>query len=143
MRKKAIKPVRAIEKAKHRVCASSSSSDGEISVHDSSSNFSEHDEEDDEKVNIGDFVVTQVHGKTAASSGSYVAEVKECMVRGYTVKFLKRLMSSNRFVYLDEDDALILSSDVKCKLPKPAFCSQGRYENMLYFNTDLSSYCLY
>lgn len=134
-----------LEKVKKQVMSESSSDEEEIVYKDSSSDLNlEEDEEEDEdltRLKVHSFVVCKVFGKKSVRH--YAAKIEEIMVDGYNVKFLKKQVASNRFVFIKEPAAFVSYEEVVIKLPNPLTDQSARYLDMIYFNVDLSQYSLF
>lgn len=126
-----------------KVLESSSSESGEEPLYEDSSEW-EGDEESNnvivskqaEDYKKGDYLIVKVYGKK--SCRNYAAEITNKLHNGYNVAFLKRQHPSNRFKYSEEEHSFITYEEIVCSLPPPIKYLKGRYENLIYFNYDLS-----
>lgn len=120
---------------------------GEVIMKDSSSEW-EEEAESDECLRSGndavedDFLIVKVPSKKGKFAMNYVAKVKSKLRDGLEVKFYRRLLPSNRFQPTAEETSFVDFSQVILILPKAIEDKRPRFKGMLYFNTDLSGFCL-
>lgn len=139
-----------LRRVKKKVLPDSSSSESEPDVEMTEAESSggewecnsEKSEDDFRSLSIGTFVVVKVFGKKAINVRNYVARIQDTCLDGYSVKFFKKQIQSNRFIESQEDEAFVTYAEVVVKLPTPMKDTRARFLNMTYFNVDLSEYSL-
>nr|CAI5837246.1 unnamed protein product [Callosobruchus analis] len=122
---------------------SSSESESQFSLHDSSSDmFSlDSDAESDSSLpgfTSGDFAVVRVCGKTKDSFRLYVMRITAVLDDGFNGIYYKRAPKAMRFFETDEE-FFVNRSDITRKLSKPLPSSSARFKDFVSFSTDLSS----
>ncbi|KAF2903151.1 hypothetical protein ILUMI_03036 [Ignelater luminosus] len=122
-------------------------SSGKANDHPSSSSrivYNDHSsddsfESDEEKSTIDvprdGYIIANVYGKSLARKHVVIVD-------RYEVRSLKRNFISNGFCFTNEPLATVPFQDVVAVLPKPIKDSKPRFQDMVYFNVDLSEYTL-
>lgn len=130
--------------AKRRILedSSSDSENADVQYVDSSDDLCSSDD-DSENVQSGDFIVAKVEGKTATSSRNYIAQVVHMYDDGCSVQFFKRVVSTTKFEVAKEEETFIALSDIIAKLPSPIRGTRARYENMIWFSTDVTKFSVH
>lgn len=90
---------------------------------------------------IGTFLIVKVSGK--CSVRNYVADIIKKETDGYTVQFMKRHFSSFRFTTADEPPAFVSYDDILYVLPPGIKDKRKRFYDKVYFNVDLSEFCIF
>ncbi|CAH0559401.1 unnamed protein product [Brassicogethes aeneus] len=126
---------------------SSSESEAQFSLHDSSSdmNFSESDAESNSGppgYTSGEFAVVKVCGKTKDSFRLYVIRIIAMMDDGCNGIYYKRVPNTKRFLETEEE-FFVNRADIVRKLSKPLPGSSARFKDFVSFSTDLSDLMLH
>lgn len=91
------------------------------------------------KIKEGDFVLVKLAGKK--NIAHYVAKVVEVLDDEYMVKYLKKVIDRNKFVYSDEEVSCVSEGDIMRKLPPPNLVGTSqRQQNMLSFDVKFDTY---
>lgn len=59
---------------------------------------------------------------------------------GYTVQFYKRVVSTTKFIASEEEEHFATFKEIVSIPPTPTCGSRARYENMIWFSTDLTDF---
>lgn len=87
----------------------------------------------------GDYVLTKIAGKK--STYFYVADIINNGIDEFQVKYLKRMLSTNKFIKESEEIFAIGKENIVLSLPQPTVAGLSeRQRNMLNFGIDFSSY---
>lgn len=142
-----LKKFRSLEKAKvakRKVLDSSSESEEEVQFCESSDEFELSDDcNESENIEEGKFIVVKVCGKTVASTRNYVAKVLAQYNDGYNVHFYKRVISTTKFIPSEDDEGFVSKNEIVAVLPQPIYGSRARYQDMIWFTVDMSSYSVH
>nr|CAD7259053.1 unnamed protein product [Timema shepardi] len=129
---------------KKRLVYSSSDSDGEFSVQDSSDEETLHDlitveRNDTEEIVVDDFVLTEF--ATKKTKVLYVGHVEEVNGHTYKIRFMRRFRQTWKFTYPETEDISEMErSDIVMKLPQPESSGgTARIMTMKNFHVDFSS----
>ena len=87
----------------------------------------------------GDFCLTVLQGKK--TEHFYVAEIIDVKEEQYSVKYLKKIAHSNKFLYDKDDVYEIENTNIVFKLPKPKSVGASERQCMqLTFGNSFSNY---
>ena len=135
-------------KIKENQKQSSSDSESQMSLHDSSSDdmsFPECESESNDGsigLSIGKFAVVRVHWKTKNAFRLYVFQITATDNDGYHGIFYKRAPNTMRFSETNEE-FYVNKEDIVLKLSNPLQGSSARFKDFVSFSTDLSEMTLH
>ena len=134
------------KKPRELVHDDTSSSESESLNHLNEDSDSVDEDEADQEIIEGDFVVVKVHGKSSVRH--YIARVDAFDGDEFEGVFLRRVLSLNDFYFgatfiIDEDDeALWLCQDIAKKLPNPKFIGTSRRAQLQFPGCSLNQWKL-
>lgn len=140
---KALFPVDKTKRKQSKKCKISSlcNSSGLFSLIETEEDEPSVDTQNIRKLQLNDFAVVKVQGKTKDSMRLYVSKILRIFDDGYDVLFFKRISQTQRFSET-KVDAFIELHDIFMKLSKP-FKSTDRFPNTITFSNDFSGLTIY